>query len=187
MADTPKPDAPAPDAAAPAADQQVTPEQIRSTLGLDPAAPDADVISALVAVVANLQARYEANLDESVKSETAVANREFARFASTIPEADHAFWINNLIVNREACLLVLEKISTASPSPVTPPQRVPALPAEGAALPLVNRAVRVPAPVAAPVSTDAGIAIKIRNRASELLKSGLGYRDAFDAAAREIS
>lgn len=181
--------APAPDPAAPAAAdaQGVSPDQVRSTLGLPPESSDADVISVLVAIVANLQARYEATLDESVKGEAAIANREFAPFAAKVPAGQHEFWVSNLIVNREATLAALKVFSDTAPSASVPPAPpVPALPAVAGPLPLVNRASAVPAPVNPGLPGDALLAVRIRNRANELAKTGLAWREAFESAAREI-
>jgi hypothetical protein len=176
---------PAPGAAS-SASEIPAPAELRKILGLPETATDQDVINALAGVVANLQAKLETVLDETVKAEEAVVNRELDRFKDRIPEADLPFWTEALVRNRAAAVGILENMF--KPAPASGADRAPGsglVPPAPGATPLLNRAMAVP-PAVMVGASDPKIA-KIRNRANELAAKGAPWREAFESAERELA
>ena len=179
MADNPNPPpAPAPAGNAPALNVQ----ELKSRLNLPETASDLDLITALIAVIGELQQKYDALLSDAVSLEGKVANRDLEAFTDLITNDAREFWKEQLITNREATLKTLEGLRTLVKQPA-PPAAPPATPPP--VVPLKNRlqnTVRSIADLAgatAPASVAA--AVKIRNRATEIARA---ERIPFSAAFR---
>ncbi len=188
MAENPNPVAPlapAPAAGAPALNVQ----ELKSRLNLPETASDLDLITALIAVIGELQQKYDALLSDAVALEGKVANRDLEEFAILITNDTREFWKEQLIVNREAALKTLEGLRTLVKQPA-PPATPPAAPPP--AVPLKNRlqnTVRSIADLAGttpPASVAA--AVKLRNRATEIARvERIPFSAAFRRAEQEAA
>ena len=190
---------PAADPATPAAEgEQVDIAQIKSMLNLPDTATDIELITVLVNLIAALQTKYEGLLQDAVTMEDSVANRDVADFADVVDEASAPFWKEQILTNRAAALGALETIrrqmkAVAVPAPAPAPAAPAALPSEPCTISLRNRLAALPRTVST-VATDAApgptaeVAVRIRNRASEIMTDGkTTYAIAFAKAEKEIT
>ena len=156
-------------------------------LNLPETASDIELITALVELVAGLQQKYEALLNDAIQLEDNLTNRDLADFPDLITPESQEFWRHQFLTNRDATLGVLKQIraSTPAPTPAEPPQ--PSAPR----VPLRNRLADVPrslAEIAEPAAPMATVAFKIRNRAAEICKAErINFAQAFARAEKEIN
>ena len=150
------------------------------------AAGGADV-GALNAQIGSLQealalerAKNEVLLEQCLKTEDALADKDVEGFADVIPNDDRAFWRGQLLENREAAVGILNRMrERAKPAPEARPGAAPAQPQ-----PLHNRSSAKPA-VAERGGGDR--AAKLRNRAQEIARrDGCSFTAAFRLAEQEI-
>ena len=194
MAQDPIPSAapanPAEGAAAPAdAAAALDPAKLKQMLGLPESASDQDLIAALAQIVANLQQKYEALLQDTVALEDKVANRDVDDFKDVVPSDAREFWKGQLLANRDAALAVLGGLRSAraAAAPVKPADP-PAAPTP----PLKNRVADRPVSLTDLAEggglADPARAAKIRNRAHELRAAEkLPWSAAFARAEKELA
>lgn len=182
-----------PEVPAAPAEEQINLAQIKTMLDLPATATDVELITVLVQLVANLQAKYEALLQDAVAMEDTVTNRTIEDFADIIDEASAPFWKEQLLVNRSMAIDTLKKmrakIVAGQPAPAMVPEP------EVRSIPLRNRLAAIPRTVAAVASAAPAVsaerdnrAVLIRNRAHEIAKSdGVPFIIAFSRAEKEIN
>ena len=162
-------------------------QQVKTMLNLPATATDIELITALVELVAGLQAKYEALLADAVQLEDKLTNRDMADFKDLISPDTEDFWRNQFLTNREGTLAVLDQIRSAKPP--SPPAAEAPKPV--ARIPLRNRLADLPrsvAEVVEPTAATAALAVKIRNRAVELGKAErLPFAQAFARAEKELT
>lgn len=154
--------------------------QTKQKLQLPADADDVEVVVRLVALIANLQQRYETAVQSAAQTQGEMANRDLEAFKDVIPPEQADFWHGQLMANREPTLQVLSGLREKLATPKKP-----------VVIPLHNRtqpvAPRTPEQIAAGPAADAEKrASWIANRANEIVHNhGLTYVDAFDRAVRE--
>ena len=146
-----------------------------------PAAGGADV-NALNAEIASLQdelalerAKNEVLLEQCLRSEDALADKDVDGFSDVIPNDDRAFWRGQFLENRETAVGILNrmrervtpaaKTEAAAAGVVVPPVAVP--PVAGTK-PLHNRETAKPAVAEKGAAGSGDRAAKLRNRAQEI-------------------
>ena len=177
--------APPAEAPAPTPAPALNVQQIKTMLNLPETATDIELITALVELVAGLQAKYEALLADAVQLEDKLANRDMADFQDLITPETQEFWRNQFLTNRDGTLAVLGQIrSTKAAVPAVEPQ-------QPVRVPLRNRLADQPrsvAEVVEPAAPAAALAFKIRNRAAEICKAErVNFAQAFARAEKELS
>ena len=132
--------------------------------GGDAAGTDADLIRGLQEALAVEQAKNQVLMEQLIKAEDALADKDLEGYADVVEEADRPFWRGQLLENREAASGVLErmrgrvKTADAGDGVERPAPR-----------PLHNRAA------------------KIRNRAQEVARrDGVSFSAAFRLAEQEF-
>ena len=153
-----------------------------------PAAGGADV-DALNGQIASLQealalerAKNEVLLEQCLKTEDALADKDIEGFADVIPNDDRDFWRGQLLDNREAAVGILNRMRErtkpapeAKPGTAQPPQT------------LHNRATAKPAVAEKGGAAGVDRAAKHRNRAQEIARrDGCSFTVAFRAAENEM-
>ena len=147
------------------------------------AGTDAELIRGLQEALAVEQAKNQVLMEQLVKAEDALADKDLEGYADVVEEADRPFWRGQLLENREAAAGVLErmrgrvKTADAGDGVERPAPR-----------PLHNRAGAVPE-CAGAAATGAGgdRAAKIRNRAQEVARrDGVSFSAAFRLAEQEF-
>ena len=121
-------------------------------------------------------------MEQVLKAEDGLADKDVEGFGDVIPNEDRAFWRGQLIENRESAVGILNRMRERSK------------PADGKAAaaapkPLHNRETAKPA-VAAAGAAGGGEdrAAKLRNRAQEIARrDGSSFTAAFRLAEKEIS
>ena len=128
------------------------------------------------------KAKNEVLMEQVLKSENTLAEKDLEGFADVIPNEDRAFWRGQLLENRENATGILSRMREL----VTP---APAAPAAAAPKPLHNRET-APRPASAagtPAVSPADKAAKIRNRAQEIARrDGCSFTVAFRSAEQEF-
>lgn len=178
---------PAPDPTPPPAPPATVPvdmQQIKSRLNLAETASDLDVVTTLLAVIGELNAKYEALLGDTVKLEDQMANRDLEDFAAVITPTTRDFWKTQLLTNRAAAIQTLT--DTAAARPTDPPPPVPPPP-----VPLANRggATRpLTALITPSTRTPAKRGEILRNRAAAIMKEQkVNFDTAFRQAEAELA
>ena len=117
----------------------VDPKDIKSLLNLPDTASDLELITALVALIAGLQEKYDLLKGDAEKANQAIANRDAAlldrdqliaaydaqAFADVITDDTREFWTGQLLANREpavAALFGLRQKAPPAPSRVEGPR-----------------------------------------------------------------
>lgn len=168
--------------------EQVDLAQIKSMLDLPSTATDIELITVLVNLVANLQEKYEGLLSDAVAMEDSLTNRDLADFGDVIDETTANFWKEQIQQNRplaiEALNALRNRFFEAMP-PATPVE-------DTRVIPLRNRLAAIERTVES-VSTgnantqDETTAVKIRNRAHEIVRSdNVPFIIAFSRAEKEL-
>lgn len=172
---------------APVQDQQVDLAQIKSMLNLPTTATDLELITVLVNLVATLQEKYEGLLSDAIAIEDKLTNRDLADFADVIDQNSVDFWKEQILQNRtlamEALINLRNRITETPPAEPVPETRT---------IPLRNRMAAIDRTVESVatgvVPEDASVAVRIRNRAHEIVKTdGVPFIIAFSRAEKEIS
>lgn len=132
------------------------------------------------------KAKNEVLMEQVLKSENTLAEKDVEGYSDVIPNEDRDFWRGQLLENREAAVGILNRmrelvtaLEKKAPPVVVPP---------AAPKPLHNReAAPRPATVpGAPAGSPADKAAKIRNRAQEIARrDGCSFTVAFRAAEQE--
>jgi hypothetical protein len=137
------------------------------------------------------KAKNEVLMEQVLKSENTLAEKDLEGFADVIPNEDRAFWRGQLLENRENATGMLNRMrERMTPAPAAKTEATPAAaPAAAAApKPLHNRetAPRPASVPGAPAGSPADKAAKIRNRAQEIARrDGCSFTVAFRAAEQE--
>ena len=140
------------------------------------------------------KAKNEVLMEQILKSENTLAEKDVEGFADVIPNEDREFWRGQFLENREAAVGILNRMrervtpiakTEAAPAAATvPPVAVPLV---ATPKPLHNRETAKPA-VAEKGATGGGDrAAKLRNRAQEISRrDGCSFTVAFRAAENEL-
>jgi len=155
-----------------------------------PAAGGADVntlngeIASLQEALALERAKNEVLLEQCLKTEDALADKDVEGFADVIPNDDRAFWRGQLLENRESAVGILNRMrERAKPAPEAKPGAAPAQQPQ----PLHNRAAAKPAVAERGGAGGVDRAAKLRNRAQEIARrDGCSFTAAFRLAEQEI-
>jgi hypothetical protein len=176
-----------------APDPTVDLNQIKSMLELPATASDIELITVLVNLVANLQEKYEGLLADAVAMEDKLVNRDLADFDDVIDEHSQPFWKEQVLLNRSVALEALGALRTRMADQVPPAPPV----IETRTIPLrnrlsaINRSVETIVqgePVANRVSAEESMAVRIRNRAHDIVRGdGVPFLIAFSRAEKEIN
>ena len=139
------------------------------------------------------KAKNEVLMEQVLKSENTLAEKDLEGFADVIPNEDRAFWRGQLLENRENATGMLNRMrERVTPAPAAKAEAslaAPAAPAAAAPKPLHNReaAPRPASAAGAPAASPADKAAKIRNRAQEIARrDGCSFTVAFRAAENEM-
>ena len=138
------------------------------------------------------KAKNEVLMEQVLKSENTLAEKDLEGFADVIPNEDRAFWRGQLLENRENAAAILNRMrERLTPAPAAKAEAAPAAAAAptGAPKPLHNRetAPRPASAAGAPAASPADKAAKIRNRAQEIARrDGCSFTVAFRAAENEM-
>ena len=137
------------------------------------------------------KAKNEVLMEQVLKSENTLAEKDLEGFADVIPNEDRAFWRGQLLENRENATGMLNRMrERVTPAPAAKAEAAPAAPAAPAAAapkPLHNRETAKPAVAEKGAASPADKAAKIRNRAQEIARrDGCSFTVAFRAAENEF-
>jgi len=138
------------------------------------------------------KAKNEVLMEQVLKSENTLAEKDLEGFADVIPNEDRAFWRGQLLENREIATGMLNRMrERVAPAPAAKAEAslaAPAAPAAAAPKPLHNREAAPRPSAGAPAASPADKAAKIRNRAQEIARrDGCSFTVAFRAAEQEIT
>ncbi len=140
------------------------------------------------------KAKNEVLMEQILKAENGLAEKDVEGFADVIPNEDREFWRGQFLENRENATAILNrmrgrvapaaKAEVAPVAAVVPPVAVPpvALPK-----PLHNRETAKPAVAETGAAGGADRAAKLRNRAQEIARlNGCSFTVAFRSAEQEL-
>ena len=156
------------------------------------AKPD-ESVKTLEEALALEKAKNEVLMEQILKSENTLAEKDVEGFADVIPNEDRGFWRGQFLENREAAVGILNRMRER----VTPAAKTEAAVAAAAVPPVAVPPVAVPKPLhnreaAKPAVAEKGSAgggdraAKIRNRAQEIAHAiGCSFTEAFRRAERE--
>jgi hypothetical protein len=154
-----------------------------------PAAGGADVnavngeIASLQEALALERAKNEVLLEQLLKAEDGLVEKDVEGFADVIPNEDRDFWRAQLMENRESAVGILNRMRNRAKPAETAPVATPSQPK-----PLHNRETAKPAVAAGgPAGGGEDRAAKLRNRAQEIARrEGCSFTTAFRAAEQEF-
>ena len=137
------------------------------------------------------KAKNEVLMEQVLKSENTLAEKDLEGFADVIPNEDSANWRGQLLENRENATGMLNRMrERLTPAPAAKAEAAPAAPAAPAGAapkPLHNRDTAPRPSAGAPAASPADKAAKIRNRAQEIARrDGCSFTVAFRAAEQEM-
>ncbi len=135
------------------------------------------------------KAKNEVLMEQILKSENTLAEKDVEGFADVIPNEDREFWRGQLLENREAAVGILNRMRGR----MTPAVKTEAAPAAAAVppvavpKPLHNRETAKPAVAEKGAAGGGDRAAKLRNRAQEIARrDGCSFTVAFRAAEQEF-
>jgi len=140
------------------------------------------------------KAKNEVLMEQVLKSENALAEKDVEGFADVIPNEDREFWRGQFLENREAAVGILNrmrervkpaaKTEAAPAAVVVPPVAVPPV---AVTKPLHNRETAKPTVAEKGAAGGGDRAAKLRNRAQEISRlNGCSFTVAFRAAEQEM-
>ena len=152
------------------------------------AGPD-DRVKSLEEALATEKAKNEVLMEQILKSENTLAEKDVEGFADVIPNEDRGFWRGQFLENREAAVGILNrmrelvkpaaKTEAAAAAAAVPPVAVPK--------PLHNRETAKTAVAEKGAAGGGDRAAKLRNRAQEISRlNGCSFTVAFRAAEQEM-
>jgi hypothetical protein len=157
-----------------------------SNTAVAPAEGGADVhalngeIASLQEALALERAKNEVLLEQCLKTEDALADKDVEGFSDVIPNDDRAFWRGQLLENRQAAVGILNRMRERT-KPADARTAAPAQPQ-----PLHNRAAAKPAVAEKGGAGGVDRAAKLRNRAQEIARrDGCSFTAAFRLAEQE--
>ena len=129
------------------------------------------------------RAKNEVLLEQCLKTEDALADKDIDGFSDVIPNDDRVFWHGQLLENREAAVGILNRMrERAKPAGDGKPAGASSQPQ-----PLHNRAAAKPAVAEKGGAGGVDRAAKLRNRAQEIARrDGCSFTAAFRLAEQEI-
>ncbi len=140
------------------------------------------------------KAKNEVLMEQILKAENGLAEKDVEGFADVIPNEDREFWRGQFLENRENATAILNRMRGR----VTPAVKTEAAPAAVAVPPVAVPPVAIPKPLhnretAKPAVAEKGAAggadraAKLRNRAQEIARlNGCSFTVAFRAAEQEF-
>lgn len=137
-------------------------------------------IAALQQELALERAKNEVLLEQVLKAEDGLAEKDVESFSDVIPNEDRTFWRGQFLENRESAVGILNRM------------RERAKPADGkgtvaAPKPLHNRETAKPAVAEKGAAGNSESAAKLRNRAQEIARrDGSSFTVAFRLAEKEL-
>ena len=134
------------------------------------------------------KAKNEVLMEQILKSENALADKDTEGFEDVIPNEDRGFWRGQLLENREAAVGILnrmrERVAAAAKAEAAP--GTAAVPPVAVPKPLHNRETAKPAVAEKGAAGGGDRAAKICNRAQEIAHAiGCSFTEAFRRAERE--
>ena len=135
------------------------------------------------------KAKNEVLMEQVLKSENTLAEKDLEGFADVIPNEDREFWRGQFLENREAAVGILnrmrERVAPAAKTEAAP--AAVAVPPVAVPKPLHNRETAKPAVAEKGAAGGADRAAKLRNRAQEIARlNGCAFTVAFRAAEQEL-
>ena len=157
------------------------------------AGPD-DRVKSLEEALATEKAKNEVLMEQILKSENSLAEKDVEGFADVIPNEDRGFWRGQFLENRDAAVGILNrmrelvkpaaKTEAAAAVAAVPPVAVPPV---TVSKPLHNRETAKPAVAEKGAAGGVDRAAKLRNRAQEISRlNGCSFTVAFRAAEQEM-
>ena len=160
-----------------------------------PAAGGADV-NGLNAEIASLQeelalerAKNEILLEQVLKAEDGLAEKDVEGFGDVIQNEDRDFWRGQLLENRVAAVGILNRMRERAkpPAEVKPAAEVKPVAAAAAPKPLHNRETAKPAVAERGGAAGVDRAARLRNRAQEIARrDGCSFTVAWNRAEQEF-
>ena len=140
------------------------------------------------------KAKNEVLMEQILKAENGLAEKDVEGFADVIPNEDREFWRGQFLENRENATAILNRMrgrvtpavkTEAAPAAVAvPPVAVPPV---AVTKPLHNRETAKPAVAEKGAAGGGDRAAKLRNRAQEISRlNGCSFTVAFRAAEQEF-
>ena len=140
------------------------------------------------------KAKNEVLMEQILKAENGLAEKDVEGFADVIPNEDREFWRGQFLENRENATAILNrmrgrvapaaKAEVAPVAAVVPPVAVPPV---AVTKPLHNRETAKPAVAEKGAAGGGDRAAKLRNRAQEISRlNGCSFTVAFRAAEQEF-
>ena len=153
-----------------------------------------DRVKELEEALATEKAKNEVLMEQILKSENTLAEKDVEGFADVIPNEDREFWRGQFLENREASVGILnrmrgrvapaEKAEAAAAAAAVPPVAVPPV---AVPKPLHNRETAKPAVAEKGAAGGGDRAAKLRNRAQEISRrDGCSFTVAFRSAENEL-
>ena len=153
-----------------------------------------DRVKELEEALATEKAKNEVLMEQILKSENTLAEKDVEGFADVIPNEDREFWRGQFLENREAAVGILnrmrERVTPAAKTEAAvdagsgPPVAVPPV---AAPKPLHNRETAKPAVAEKGAAGGGDRAAKLRNRAQEISRrDGCSFTVAFRSAENEL-
>ena len=151
-------------------------------------------VKALEEALSVEKAKNEVLMEQILKAENGLAEKDVEGFADVIPNEDREFWRGQFLENRENATAILNRMRGR----VAPVAKTEVAPAAAAVPPVAVPPVAVPKPLhnretAKPAVAEKGAvggadrAAKLRNRAQEIARLiGCAFTVAFRAAEQEL-
>ena len=135
------------------------------------------------------KAKNEVLMEQVLKSENTLAEKDVEGFADVIPNEDREFWRGQFLENRENATAILNRMR-GRVSPAAKPEAAvaaAAVPPVAVPKPLHNRETAKPAVAEKGAAGGADRAAKLRNRAQEIARrDGCSFTVAFRCAEQEF-
>ena len=141
------------------------------------------------------KAKNEVLMEQILKAENGLAEKDVEGFADVIPNEDREFWRGQFLENRENATAILNRmrgrvapVAKSEAAPVVAAVPPVAVPPVAVPKPLHNRETAKPAVAEKGAAGGADRAAKLRNRAQEIARlNGCAFTVAFRAAEQEIA
>jgi len=148
-----------------------------------------DRVKSLEEALATEKAKNEVLMEQILKAENGLAEKDVEGFADVIPNEDREFWRGQFLENRENATAILNRMrGRVAPTAKTEAATVvAAVPPVAVPKPLHNRETAKPAVAEKGAVGGADRAAKLRNRAQEIARlNGCAFTVAFRAAEQEL-
>ncbi len=146
-------------------------------------------VKSLEEALATEKAKNEVLMEQILKAENGLAEKDVEGFADVIPNEDREFWRGQFLENRENATAILNRMrGRVAPTAKTEAATVvAAVPPVAVPKPLHNRETAKPAVAEKGAVGGADRAAKLRNRAQEISRlNGCSFTVAFRAAENEL-